>query len=117
MTDGEANQPEGYNPCNYGVTKATNAKAAGAAVFTIAYGVAAARCTQDTSGAYRNVFASTSRAAMATNSTDNLPGGCAANENTDGDNYFCESGTADLTPVFRQVAIASIKHSRLIDID
>lgn len=54
---------------------------------------------------------------MATNSTDNEPDGCAANENIDGDNYFCESGSADLAPVFRRVAIATIKRSRLIDVD
>ena len=117
MTDGEANHPDGFNPCSYAVTKANEVKAAGAQVFTIAYGVAAARCVGDTSGAYQGAYASRSLAAMATNSTDNQPGGCAANENTDGDNYFCESGSADLAPVFRRVAIASIKRSRLIDID
>ena len=117
MTDGEANQPDGFNPCSYAVNKAAEVKAAGAQVFTIAYGVAAAQCTRDTTGAYRGAYASRSLAAMATDSTDNLPGGCAANENTDGDNYFCESGSGDLAPVFKRVAIASIKRSRLIDVD
>jgi Flp pilus assembly protein TadG len=115
MTDGEANQPVGFNPCNYLNSKASIAKAANQTVYTIAYGVATARCGQDTSGTFRNAFASTNLARAATNSTDDLPGGCGANENKDGDNYFCESGSGDLEPVFRQVAAATLGHSRLVD--
>ena len=46
---------------------------------------------------------------------DDVPGGCGINENKDGDYYFCESGSGDLEPVFRQVAAATLGHSRLIE--
>jgi hypothetical protein len=95
--------------------KANQAKAAGQSIYTIAYGVGGAKCTEDTSGAFRGAFASTNLAKAATNSIDDLPGGCGINENKDGDNYFCESGSGDLEPVFRQVAAATLGHSRLIE--
>ena len=115
MTDGEANQPDGLQPCNYLNNKAAIAKAAGQTIYTIAYGVGGALCSQDTSGAFRNAYASTNLAKAATNSIDDVPGGCGINENKDGDNYFCESGSGDLEPVFRQVAAATLGHSRLIE--
>jgi hypothetical protein len=115
MTDGEANQPDGLQPCSYLNNKANIAKAAGQTIYTIAYGVGGALCSKDTSGAFRNAYASTNLAKAATNSTDDVPGGCGINENKDGDNYFCESGSGDLEPVFRQVAAATLGHSRLIE--
>jgi Putative Flp pilus-assembly TadE/G-like/von Willebrand factor type A domain len=115
MTDGEANQPAGMNPCQYLNTKATQAKNAGQTVYTIGYGVEAAKCNGDTSGFFKGRFASTNLALAATNSTDDVPGGCGPNENTDGDDYFCESGSGDLEPVFRQVAAAAIGNARLVD--
>lgn len=115
MTDGEANQPDGLQPCNYLNTKATLAKAQGQTIFTIGYGVAAAKCSRDTSGPFNGKYASTNLALAATNSTDDVPGGCGPLENRDGDNYFCESGSGDLEPVFRQVAAASVGNARLID--
>ncbi len=116
FTDGEANQPDGLNPCNYLNTRATTAKTAGVDIFTIAYGVAGARCNRDTSGPFAGAYASTNLARAATNSIDNQPGGCPASENTDGDNYFCEAGGASLAPAFRQVAAAALTRSRLIDV-
>ena len=117
MTDGEANQPKLNQPCQYAVTRGTSAENAGVDVYTIGYGVASARCTYDTVGTYRNAFASKSLADMASGGAiDNAPGGCAATENTDGDNYFCESGSADLEPVFRMIAAASVQRARLVDI-
>jgi hypothetical protein len=115
MTDGEANQPDGLQPCNYLNTKATQAKAANQTIFTIGYGVAGAKCSRDTSPPFKGKFASTNLALAATNSTDDSPGGCGPLENRDGDNYFCESGSGDLEPVFRQVAAASVGSARLID--
>ena len=115
MTDGEANQPDGLQPCSYLNNKANIAKAAGQTIYTIAYGVGGALCSKDTSGAFRNAYASTNLAKAATNSIDDVPGGCGINENKDGDNYFCESGSGDLEPVFRQVAAATLGHSRLIE--
>lgn len=115
LSDGEANQPRFNQPCSYAITRATTAKASDVEIFTIAYGVAGARCGYDTAGSFRDVYASTFFAAMATDSIDDAPGGCGASENADGDNYFCESGSADLEPVFRQVAEQALGHSRLID--
>ena len=43
------------------------------------------------------------------------PGACNPLENSDGDHYFCTPATADLEPVFRQVAAAAIETAHLID--
>jgi hypothetical protein len=118
-TDGEANQPFGHQPCQYFVDAARAAKTAGVDVFTLGFGVGGARCTQDT-GFYGSKFASISLSDAAapigtpSGALDNQPGSCSAQENTDGDNYFCEPGTADLEAVFRQIAVASLGHSRLV---
>lgn len=115
FSDGEANQPRYSQPCDYANDRADIAKGEGIDVYTLAYGVAGARCGQDSSGPYRGVYASTFFADMATDSDDNAAGGCGADENTDGDHYFCESGSSDLEPVFRQIAVAALERSRLID--
>ncbi len=119
MTDGEANQPDTMQPCAYLNGKATIAKSAGQKVYTIGYGIASARCQRDTaSSSFYRAFASTNLALASTDSTsltDDVPGGCGPNENTDGDYYFCESGSGDLEPVFRQVVSQTIGHSRLIE--
>jgi hypothetical protein len=116
-TDGQANQPSTRSPCSYFNTKATTAKAAGVTIFSLAYGLDSppVRCT-DSSGAFRNVYATTNLAGVATNSNDDLPGGCATSENTDGDNYFCVPGSSDLEPIFRAAAVAALTRARLIDI-
>lgn len=54
-------------------------------------------------------------ASAATASIDDLPGGCGVNENKDGDHYFCTPSSADLEPVFRQVAAAAIETAHLIN--
>lgn len=118
FTDGEANQPRGSNPCGYAVNKAKNIKNKGTEIYTIAYDVTGARCTTDNSQTYANAYATKFLADMATNSTDDLPGGCGATENRDRDHYFCQPANADLTPVFRSVAGAAISRaSSLVDID
>jgi Putative Flp pilus-assembly TadE/G-like len=116
-TDGQANQPYGLNPCNYLNTKASIAKAAGQTIYTIAYGLDSppVKCDYDTGGPFVNKYATYNLAMAATNSTDDVPGGCGPNENKDGDNYFCVPGSTDLEPVFRQVAAASVGAARLVD--
>ncbi len=118
-TDGQANQPWLINqgPCNYLNQQATQAKAAGVTIYTIAYGLDSppVKCT-DPGGPFFGKYATQNLAAAATNSIDDLPGGCAATENKDGDNYFCAPGSSDLDPVFRAVAQTSIKKSRLLDV-
>lgn len=118
-TDGQANQPNTLQPCNYFNTKANAAKAAGQTIFTIAYGLDSppVKCDFDTSGSpFYGAFATTNLAGAATQpSPDDVPGGCGLNENKDGDHYFCTPGSTDLEPVFRQVAAATIETAHLID--
>jgi Putative Flp pilus-assembly TadE/G-like/von Willebrand factor type A domain len=117
-TDGQANQPNGLQPCNYLNTKANAAKAADQTIFTIAFGLDSppVRCSYDTSGPFRNAYATLNIAAAATQpSIDDVPGGCGPNENQDGDWYFCTPAASDLEPVFRQVAAAAIQTSHLVE--
>ena len=118
-TDGQANQPNTLQPCNYFNTKANAAKAAGQTIFTIAYGLdnPPVKCDFDTSGSpFYGKFATTNLAGAATQpSPDDVPGGCGPNENKDGDHYFCTPGSTDLEPVFRQVAAATIETAHLVD--
>jgi len=115
-TDGQANQPYGYQPCNYLNSKGNIAKAAGQTIFSIAFGLdnPPVRCT-DTSGSFRGVYATLNIASVATDSIDDFPGGCGSNENKDGDHYFCVPAAADMEPAFRQVAAATIETSHLVD--
>jgi hypothetical protein len=115
-TDGQANQPVGLLPCNWLNTKASAAKAAGQTVITLAYGLDSppVTCT-DPSGPFRNVYATTNLADAASSSTDDVPGGCGANENKDGDLYFCVPGSSDLEPIFRAAAAASLQTSHLVE--
>jgi Flp pilus assembly protein TadG len=132
MTDGEANQPMNSQPCQYAYNKGQQAEALGTTIYTIGFGVAYSAprdglCYNDYASNYTNgpagrgAYATTVLAAMASVSdagippTDNLPGGCASDENSDGDNYFCLPKTEDLTAVFQQVAVSSLQHSRLLN--
>jgi len=144
MTDGLANQPwlpaGGFSqPCQYAVTRATTVKDQGvdgngkAEVYTVGYGLDATTRCPDSSGTYKGNAApygakprgTTALADMATNSTDNdnvvsNNGGCALDENTDGDHYFCtqsDGSGSTLADVFKQIAISSLKTARLIDVD
>jgi hypothetical protein len=132
MTDGEANQPMNSQPCQYAVNAAQQAEGYGTVIYTIGFGVAYAApkdglCYNDYASPYktgpagRGAYATTALATMASVSdsgiqpTDNLPGGCASDENSDGDNYFCLPKTSDLTAVFQQVAVSSLQHARLLN--
>jgi hypothetical protein len=120
FADGESNQPYGVtSPCSYAINAVAAAKAAGTSVFALGYGAEGARCQYD-SGAWANAWATRFLSTVASPtsagpSTDNAPGGCASNENTDGDYYFCESRGEDLDAVFRQIAVQSIQKSRLLN--
>lgn len=122
FADGESNQPYGVtSPCGFANTVATNAKTSGTTIFSLAYGAVGAHCQYDTGPPFNgNAWASKFLAAVATPtatgpSTDDLPGGCGVNENTDGDYYFCEGRGEDLDDVFRQIAVQSIQRSRLLN--
>ena len=73
-TDGQANQPNGLQPCKYLNDKATLAKASEQTIYTIAYGLdnPPVRCTFDTIPPFRNVYATTNIAAAA-KPQENLP--------------------------------------------
>jgi hypothetical protein len=129
LGDGEANQPEPGNPCQLAVSEAAAAKGADTTIFSLAYGAGEPsgggtgedpRCTSDGSGSYVNALATSMFADVASDplngsTTDDDPGGCHPNENFDGDMYFCESRGEDLEDVFRQIAIATLERTRLLN--
>lgn len=121
FADGESNQPSHLQPCQYAVDAAARAKASGILVFSLGYGAGGKTCVQDTAG-YAGRWATTFLADVASPdehgqaSDDDSPGGCGAAENTVGeDNYFCEGRGEDLEVVFRQIAIAAIQRTRLLN--
>lgn len=103
MSDGEAVRPAARpNHCQYAEDMASDAKAAGVEIFTIGFGIGSKDCNDD-SGTYSPAPVAQLLAAMATGpSDDNCLSG---SENSDGDHFFCEPASGDLTDVF--VAAAS----------
>jgi Flp pilus assembly protein TadG len=112
LSDGAANQPENgqsgncgpepdsYNPCEYAVEKAEEAKALGIEIYTIGYGVDDAdenRCVCD-KGVWKNSPARDVLQQMA----------------TDDDHYFEEPKGGDLTPVFEEIAWRLVTDLRLV---
>jgi len=129
MSDGEANEPSGNNPCLYANNQATQAKNSEIEIFTIGFGIEGARCTEDQSDPqYQNVLATKLAADMATDSADDggdgaggLGSGCdtaseRTSENADGDHFLCEARSGDLTPLFKQAAEVLAAGSRLIPV-
>lgn len=121
FADGQANQPSNLHPCQYAAERAASAKASGIIVFSLAYGVGNVTCHRDGTG-FNGVQATTFLAGIASPdeqgfpSDDDAPGGCGPLENTVGeDNYFCEGPGEDLEVVFRQIAIAAITRTRLLN--
>ncbi len=113
LSDGAANQPEDgqssscgpepddYNPCEYAVQKAEEAKALGIEIYTIGYGVEdedANRCVCD-NGAWKDASAREVLQAMA----------------TDEYHYFEEPRGGDLTAVFEAIAWQLVKNLRLVE--
>ena len=104
-TDGTP-QTSNYT-CAQATTAANAAKAAGVEVFTIGFSLTSSGGTSapvcpDNSGR----TALTQLASMATDSASTSTTQCDANENTDGDHFFCQPAGADLTAVFRSAALA-----------
>jgi len=113
LSDGAANQPEdgqagncgpepdSYDPCEYAVEKAEEAKALGIEIYTIGYGVEDAdqnRCICD-SGVWEDSPARDLLKEMA----------------TDDDHYFEEPKGEDLTPVFEEIAWRLVTDLRLVE--
>ncbi len=112
FTDGAANEPDGDGPgiyrrnsCLYARDMAAAAKAAGIVVYSLGYGLESAECDDD-DPPYRNTPVTELLADMATDSFDET--GCdnateAAQENADGDHFFCETASSGLIDIFQQV--------------
>jgi hypothetical protein len=105
LSDGQANQPRNYTDdhCWYAARMAQVAKDAEIEIFTIGFGVesGAERCADDR-GPYRNNARATALLAdMASGGADdNCRSGNTEAENTDGDNFFCEPKSGDLSELF-----------------
>jgi hypothetical protein len=130
LSDGEANQPQGYNPCQRAVnfSQAEIAANPNLTVYTIAYGVNGIRCTADGAGSSFqgtgvNSYATRMFAQMATQPSvaDAPNGNCSAAqslaENADGDYYYCMPISGSLDQVFRQIVVATLERARLIEFD
>ncbi len=106
MTDGAANLPAGTQPCQYANDKAGAAKAAGIQVLTIGFLSGSNACVRDTSGPFRNAQVTQVLASMASpiKGVPAQDNGCTAAENSDGDNFFCQPKSGDLSAVFLQAA-------------
>ena len=113
LSDGAAHDPNSVsNPCEYAFDRAADAKAAGVEIFTIGFGIGSKSCSSDSSGPFDSAPVAQLLAAMATGPTDDncVSGG----ENSDGDNFFCEPASADLTDVFLSAASQFADGSSLI---
>ena len=105
MTDGEANQPNTQS-CKFANNAATSAKAAGIEILTIGFGVSGASCADastPTPSPYPLATVTQLLSDMASPvngvpSDDDL--GCTDAENHDGDDFFCEPKSGDLSSVF-----------------
>jgi len=114
LSDGAANHPDSRaNHCQYALDMANKAKAQGVEMFTIGFGIAGKACGDDT-GDYTSAGNSVSHllAAMANDSGDN----CGAGENSDGDNFFCEPKSGDLSKVFLAAASQLVTGSKLVQL-
>ncbi len=115
-TDGQPNNSSSLSPASdYTCASAsaaattakstTNAKGTPIQVFTVGFGIDGtnnANCP-DGSGTWSGKKVSQLLANMATTSVDR---GCPGTSNSDGDHYFCEPKTSDLTGIFKVIAQA-----------
>lgn len=113
LSDGAAHDPNSVaNPCEYADDMASIAKTAGVEIFTIGFGIGSKDCSSDSSGPFDNAPVAQLLASMATGPTDDncVSGG----ENSDGDHFFCEPASADLTDVFLTAASQFSSGSSLV---
>ena len=117
LSDGEALLPASEpNPCQYAEARAAAAKASGIDMFTIGFGIGGKSCT-DASGSYVAGGDSVSRllARMASGGAGDQCANPAA-ENADGDNFFCQPKSADLSGVFLAAASQLAAGASLVDL-
>ena len=100
---GSTGDPNNYT-CSQANTEATAAKSAGIEVFTIGFGLDGSNNVNcpDSSGAWNGKKVTSLLASMATQPSDDTL--CTTAENGDGDHFYCEPKTSDLTTVFSAVA-------------
>ena len=119
-TDGQPSYGNTGDPGNYTCASAmaaataakaiTNADGSHVELFTVGFGLDGGNDVDcpDTSGAWRAVNVTSLLAQMASTSyaprPDGVASGCVTGENADGDHFFCQPRTEDLTTVFQQVA-------------
>ena len=117
LADGQSNRPAARQPCQYAYNAASGAKAAGTIVFTLGYGLDG-RCLASDNPRWANRPAQEMLAAAAspdlTTGAPSVADKPCAEENLDGDSYFCESRGGDLQPVFLQIVTAAVQRSRLL---
>ena len=108
------------NYCQESYLAAEAAKAKGIEVFTVGFGLDGANddLCSDTASPWSGKRASDLLAAMATDSTND---GCPANENDDGDHFFCLPKTPGHSPelsyAFQRAVTQLTSYSRLVQID
>ncbi len=118
LADGQSNRPQARQPCQYAYNAASAAKAAGTIVFTLGYGLDGSCLANDSPRFARRPAQEMLAAAASPNLTTGAPSVAdkpCAEENLDGDSYFCESRGGDLQPVFMQIVTAAIQRSRLLN--
>ena len=113
-TDGTP-QTQNYT-CAQAQASATAAKNAGIEVFTIGYFASNGpnQSCPDTSGFWAGKKVIQSLAAMATNSATTNTAACDADENTDGDHFYCTPLSSKIVEVFRSAALALASGSHLV---
>ena len=108
------------NYCEESYLAAEAAKTKGIEVFTVGFGLDGANddVCSDTASPWTGVMASDLLAAMATDSAND---GCPANENDDGDHFFCLPKTPGHSPelsyAFERAVTQLTSYSRLVHID
>lgn len=113
MTDGEANRGTG-NPCLHAKNQATQVKAAGTVVVTIAYRLQGVNCGIEPATTVLADMASDPQNGPVTaddggDGAGGLPGGCEsaaaiASENADGDHFLCTPEPGQLAAIFAEAA-------------
>jgi hypothetical protein len=121
MTDGEANEPFASGNCNYALTEASEVKATGIIVVTIAYRLQGVSCEGTAATTILANMASDPESGVPTlddggDGSGGLPGGCnpdvpngpqsITSENADGDLFFCAPEPGLLSQVFRRASSA-----------
>jgi hypothetical protein len=106
-----------FDACEYAHDQAETAKAADVEIFTLGYGLENEDCGDSSSSPYDNQPVTELLGDMATDSEDET--GCdnsteAAQENSDGDRFYCETDSSNLSAIFQQAAEQLATGSRLV---